>query len=367
MSRKQVLVVGGGPAGLCAAIRAASRGMQVTLIDRRTPPIDKACGEGLMPDGLARLRQLGVDLHSTDGLPFRGIRYIGNERVAEARFTDGAGLGIRRTVLHERLTSRAETLGVELRWGVTARGFSGDGVLTDAGRLRADWYVGADGLHSPIRRWAGLDAPPRRDRRFGLRRHYEIRPWTDRVEVYWAEDTEAYVTPVGGARVGVALLFRGGSGGFQERLAGFPALAGRLAGAPIASRDRGAGPLDQPVRGVVRGKLALIGDAAGYVDAITGEGLALAFHEAFALVDAIDRGSLRGYPAARRRIRRLPERMTRLLLAVERRPRVRNRLLQALVRDADLFSRLLDVLAGTRPARRLGIDGARIAWRFLST
>jgi flavin-dependent dehydrogenase len=367
MNGGRLLVVGGGPAGLCAAIRGASEGLQVTLIDRRTPPIDKACGEGLMPDGLERLRGLGVTLLPGDGQAFRGIRYVGNGRVAEGRFSGGPGMGIRRTVLHERMSQRAEELGVELRWGVTARGFTEDGVETDTGRLRADWYIGADGLHSPMRRWAGLDAAPGPDRRFGLRTHFAIAPWTDRVEVHWADDSEAYVTPVGPRGVGVALLWRGAEGGgWTERLARFPALVERLGEAPELSVNRGAGPLDQRVRGVIRGGLALIGDAGGYVDAITGEGLALAFHEGFAVIDAIRHGDLGRFVAARRKIRRLPEGMTRSLLAVERRPRLRDRLLRTLAGDPDLFSRLLDIHAGSRPARRLGVDGVRLAWRFLS-
>src|SRR5689334_25022502 len=91
-----VFVAGGGPAGLAAAIAARRRGLDVTLADGARPPIDKACGEGIMPDGVAAARALGV---AVDGVPFRGIRFRDGESTAEATFPRGEGLGMRRTEL----------------------------------------------------------------------------------------------------------------------------------------------------------------------------------------------------------------------------------------------------------------------------
>jgi flavin-dependent dehydrogenase len=359
-----LLVVGGGPAGLATAIRARLAGLGATVLERSHPPIDKACGEGLMPDAVARLAEIGVEPR---GLPFRGIRYFDGEVMAEGVFPQGGGLGVRRTELHAALVRRAEEVAVDLRWGVKAEGLGPEGVATPQGVFGARWIVGADGLRSQVRRWAGLEAGEGRFRRFGVRRHYAMAPWSDFVEVHWGPGCEAYVTPVGRDEVGIALLWGGGKAGFDDLLARIPALQARVAGAPAASRDRGAGPLRQRVRAVRRGNVALVGDAAGYLDAITGEGLAVALHESAALVEAVRAGDLARYEAAHRRVNRLPDRMTSAVLALERRPWLRARAVRALAAEPALFSRLLGIHARTLPPRRLGVDGAlRLVWRLVA-
>jgi flavin-dependent dehydrogenase len=359
-----LLVVGGGPAGLATAIRARLAGLSAVVLDRSQPPIDKACGEGLMPDAVARLVEIGVEPR---GFPIRGIRYFEGEVLAEGLFPQAGGLGVRRTELHAALVRRAEELAVDLRWGVKAEGLGPLGVVTDQGTFAARWIAGADGLLSRVRRWAGLEAREGSCRRFGVRRHFAMPPWSDFVEVYWGPACEAYVTPVGGDQVGIAMLWSGGKAGFDDLLARLPALASRVAGVPVSSHDRGAGPLHQRVRRVRRGNVALVGDAAGYLDAITGEGLAVALHESAALIDALVAGDLGRYAAAHRRINRLPNVMTSLVLALERRPRWRARAVRALAAEPALFSRLLGIHARTLPPRRLGVDGAlRLAWRLVA-
>jgi flavin-dependent dehydrogenase len=324
-----VLVVGGGPAGLATAIRARQRGLRVAVIDHAAPPIDKACGEGLMPGGTRLLERLGVELSPSRCRPFHGIRYVDGDLVVEGRFAALAGRGVRRVHLHQALVARAETLGVELRWNEAALGLAHAGVRTGRTLSRARWIVAADGLRSPLRRWAGLEGRPAPRRRFGLRRHYEIEPWSQLVEVHWGAGAEAYVTPVGPRCVGVALLWSGERRSFDAMLALWPALERRLRGAPGTSRERGAGPLEQRVRAVVSGNLALVGDAAGYVDAVAGEGLSLGFAQAFAVIEAIERGDLGRYAAAHRRIVAGPNARARLLLLLGRRPLLRRWILRA--------------------------------------
>jgi menaquinone-9 beta-reductase len=411
-----LLIIGGGPAGLATAIRARLAGLTARVLERRRPPLDKACGEGLMPDAVMRLGELGIELDAAECRRFRGIRYLDGEVVAEGVFPHAGGLGVRRLHLHRALAERAAELGVELCWGVAVTGLaplggpggaSGGGpggasdgrsagvsggssvrgaggwrvrgaVVGDAGGevIASRWVVGADGLHSRVRSWAGLAGRPARLRRFGVRRHFACRPWTDLVEVYWGPGCEAYVTPVGAEEVGVALLWNdpgaaaAGRAGFDRLLAHFPALAARLAGARAVSRDRGAGPLLQRVGAVCRGNVALVGDASGYVDALTGEGLAVALHQAAALVEALRPadagGELSRYAAAHRRIGRLPGNMTALMLAIERRSWLRRRVIRALAAEPALFSRLLGIHARALPPARLGIDGAlRLAYRLV--
>ena len=377
---ERVVVVGGGPVGLAGAIALRLEGFEVIVLEARRPPLDKACGEGLMPAGVAALAGLGVDARGL-GRSFTGIRYVAADgRVAEADFPAGAtGRAIRRTELSAALLCRAEEVGVALEWGRAATGLTAAGVATTGGEVSADWIVGADGLRSKVRAWAGLGRPWRGVERFGVRRHLRLPPVCERVEVHFGDRAEAYVTPLGAEEVGVALLWEGPSRGFDDLVASrFPAaVAARFAGAPALSRDRGAGPFRQRTRAVVAPaapaalaapakRLALLGDAAGYVDALTGEGLALGFREARALAQALAVGDLEGYARESRRLRRLPEAVTRLALAAARRPALAGRMVAALGRDTALFSRLLGLLGTGAPFRTVGVPGAlRIAWNFV--
>jgi flavin-dependent dehydrogenase len=357
VERADVVVAGGGPAGLATAIRARMEGLDVALFDAASPPIDKACGEGLMPDGVERLVALGVELVDVERMPFQGLRYLDGDLVAEARFPGTGGLGVRRTSLHDALRRRAEDVGVRLFWGVGVRGLLEDGFETDDGSIHGRWLVAADGRGSRVRSWAGLDGRTPRRRRFGVRRHYEIEPWTDLVEVHWTEGYEAYVTPVGERTVGVALMWTGRTQGFDASLVRFPALERRLEGASAASTDRGAGPLERRCRKVVRGRLALVGDASGYLDAISGEGLALSFHHAFAVVEAMAANDLEAYAAAHRHIGRYPRAITHLLLLIGRHPRLRRQVMRSLAGDPTLMARFLALKVRDGGPRMLGADG----------
>ncbi len=335
-------IVGAGPAGLAVAIEAAERGLTSVVIEREEAPIDKACGEGLMPRGRDRLRRLRVALPSHATHPIDGIRYVDGEASVSASFRQGGGLGVRRLVLSDALTTRAGTAGVELRHGVTASGWeeSRDGVRlhTSSGDLDARWLVAADGLRSPMRTQAGIPVRSHAPR-FGARRHYRVRPWSRLVEVHWAPDSEAYVTPVGPDCVGVALLWGEGSSRYDERLEGFSALRSRL-GQP-AGPVRGAGPFGVLARRLVRGRLILAGDAAGFLDPITGEGVGIALEGAGALAEAIARDRPEEYERRWRRITRRHHLVTGLLLAAARRPRVRRALVLALSERPQTFEDLL--------------------------
>jgi len=281
-----VLVVGGGPVGLAAAIEARLAGWQVVVVEPRTGPIDKACGEGLMPGALAAVHRLGVD---PDGHRITGISYRDGLRVADHRFSGPPGRGVRRTTLHAALLARAVELGVEHHTGRVEQLRSTSGGVEAAG-VRARWLLGCDGLHSTVRRLAGLEpvagAPPAGGRRYGLRRHVRTAPWSDLVEVHWGARAEAYITPVGPDLVGIALLGPPGRS-FDDQLADFPALTARLAGAELEP-VRGAGPLRQRTRRRTAGRVRLVGDASGYVDALTGEGLRVGFAQATAAVATLE-------------------------------------------------------------------------------
>jgi len=357
---QDVAIVGGGPAGLALAIDAASMGLDVVVLEKRTFPCEKACGEGLLPAALVALERLGVRAHlpSTDSAPLRAVRWISPSGLsAVGRLPGAGGLGVRRLALSSALAGRAVEQGATLRERVTARGLErtprGVQVLTEGEPVQARVVVAADGLGSALRREERLDGAVGRDRRFGVRRHFHLAPWSDEVELHFGEDAEAYVTPAGTERVGVAILWRprrqGTSTSFATLLTRFPALERRLRGAPFDSSARGAGPLDRRARSVVGDRFALLGDAAGYVDAITGEGLSVAFESAHVLAQHLPdivaghaaREGLAAYARAHARIFRRYEWVTRGVLSLSAQPTLRDLTLAALSRMPTAFDRLI--------------------------
>ncbi|MFJ8750223.1 NAD(P)/FAD-dependent oxidoreductase [Streptomyces sp. NPDC102441] len=326
-----ILVAGGGPAGLAAAIRAAMAGLEAVVLEPRPTPVDKACGEGIMPSGVAALRALGV---TPAGSELRGIRYVEGPRQAEAAFRGGPGLGVRRTELHTALHRRAQELGVRLVADRAGEVRQGHDSVTTAG-LTARWLIAADGLHSPLRRELGLERPCTAPRRYGQRRHYRTAPWTDLVEVHWSRHGEAYVTPVGEGLVGVAVLSRH-RGSHEQHLSAFPALAHRLHGLE-AGAVRGAGPLRRSASAPGAGRILLAGDAAGYVDALTGEGIALAAATASAAVDCIAEGRPEAYPARWAQLTRRHRLLTGALLGAAGHPWTAGLIVPAAQRLPSLF------------------------------
>ena len=355
-----VAVVGGGPAGLAVAAMAARQRLSVTLLERASLPHDKACGEGVMPAGLAVLDRLSVlsRIPGEESGPIRGVRYVQEDgSCLEGALPGAGGLGIRRTALSSALLDVARSAGVAVRDRTTLRSHrrTAEGMVleTDTGPLRAEVLVAADGLHSPLRRAAGLEVPARGGRRFGLRQHFLAAPWTDRVEVHLSPGAEAYVTPCGPARVGVAFLWSDRQ--LEERpsipslLARFPFLARRLAPAEPDSEPRGAGPFLQHSRRWATERLVLLGDAGGYVDAITGEGLSVALICAEALAaclpEAVQSGgdvrAFRTYEATARREFRKYAWTASAVLALARRPWLRRGVVATLAHQRRAFEWLL--------------------------
>jgi menaquinone-9 beta-reductase len=287
VERFDVSVVGGGPVGLVAAIEARLAGMSVAVIEQRSGVIDKACGEGLMPGALATLERLGVD---PPGMPITGITYAQGSRSITHHFSGTAGRGVRRLELQESLSARAASLGVrQIEAKVSSVSQASDAVELAA--VSAAYVLACDGLHSPVARMLGLALPePIRRRRYGLRRHFSVAPWTDTVEVHYGRNAEVYITPIADDEIGVAVLGPQHTS-FDAAIADIHSLASRLDGAEPSSSLRGAGPFRQRTRARTSGRVLLVGDASGYVDAITGEGLRVGFAQAAAAVGCISRGA----------------------------------------------------------------------------
>ncbi len=361
-----VFVVGGGPAGLAAAIAARGKGLRVTVADWSRPPIEKPCGEGLMPDSLAALRQLGITIGSEHSFPFRGIRFLAPGTSVSASFPSGCGLGMRRPVLHQLLAERAADLGVHFLWGARVSGIRSEGVVVNGGLMRSRWIVGADGQNSQVRSWADLDAFHSYKRRFGFRRHYHVTPWSDCVEIYWGSGFQFYITPVSPREVCAVLISRDRHLRIDRALQSCPELEERLKGAVAAGAEQGAVSLSCRFKQVVRKRVALIGDASGSVDAVTGEGMCLAFQQAVKLADALATEDLSRYASGHRRLMRRPFFMADTMLLLDRFPRLRSRAMRALSAKPAIFSTLLATHVGARAPAAIVTSALPLGWRILT-
>jgi flavin-dependent dehydrogenase len=367
-----VFVIGGGPAGLATAIAARRRGLSVVLADGAVPPIDKPCGEGLMPDAVEALHQLGITIPEGEAYPFRGIRFVSDGIRAEAAFPRGTAYGIRRTGLHRIMLDHAAACGVHMLWQAAVTGLHPAGALVAGELVRSRWVVGADGTSSRVRSWAKLDqhkldAPPKRNLRFAFRRHYRVAPWTGFMELHWGRDCQVYVTPVSREEVCVALIssipklrLR-----LKDALGEFPELRARLENAELASSERGAITVTRRLRRVYRGGAVLVGDASGGVDAITGEGLCLTFRQAALLGDCLASGDLARYQKGHRRLIRRPALMARMMLFMARHSRLRQRTMQVFQSSPRSFAGILAMHVGEGSARHLISNGIALGWELL--
>jgi flavin-dependent dehydrogenase len=173
-----------------------------------------------------------------------------------------------------------------------------------------------------------------------------MQPWSDHVEVHWGIGCQVYVTPVGSQELSVVLLSSDARVRLDGALSQFPELNRRLTDAAISSSERGAVTAWRSLHNVVRGNTILVGDASGSVDAITGEGLCLSFRQALALADALSSGDLDGYQAEHRRLAQRPLFMSRLLLLLDRFPKLRRRVLRTLEVRPAVFAKLLAMHVG---------------------
>ncbi len=316
-----VAIVGASVAGASLGYCLAKRGIEVVIYDKATFPRPKACGEGLLPPGVAALREMG--LVPPEFPAVRGLRFVAqNGESVEADFPAGNGLVVRREQFDAWLVQQARAAGADVREG------------TPAPDLDADVIVAADGIHSRF-----ADGRPDEPLRIGFSTHADGIDTGGRVEVRFRDGGELYLAP-GGLAAALMRADRYREYGDAFRHLGLPLTPT----SPVLSMS----PLGLRVREIVRGNLLLIGDAAGAPDPITGEGMSLALRSAIVAADAIAGGRLEAYAAWRLEEGDAVRRFGRLLLAMGRRAKT---FVPRLRRRPEVLAQLIEVAVGRR---RLG-------------
>ena len=359
-----VAVIGAGPAGAATALFAARRGHRVLIFDREGFPRDKPCGEGLMPSGMPLLRELERDAAdlAVGAPPLHGLQFgLPHQPPAAVAFPahhgEQAGLGIRRLDFDARLVAALDRQ-PRIRFHPTTEvrevrraPNTTPTVVTAAGETRVRQVVVADGLRSAIRHRLGWTVGPRAPYRYGIVGHWQldvpIDPW---VRITVDDGLEVYDGPVAGNQRMVALLcYQARMGEFGGRLAArYREVA--LAMRP-ALRDAGqvgpvsaVGPFWYRASTVAEDGVFLVGDAAGFSDPITGEGIAAGLRQAHAVVAALDvPAPERAYRLAHRRLTRDPRRVASLLLRLSRTPQLVARGMRSHERFPQTFSTVLGI------------------------
>lgn len=306
-----------------------------------------------MPDSMSLLRRLGVEIPAGMGHDFRGIRFTDAHSSVFADFPNGVGRGLRRTTLHQLLVQHANKLGISTIWNAKHVKLASSGVSVNGESIEAELIVGADGQNSQIRRQAGLNRIVRETRRYGFRRHYRIAPWSSYMELYWGKSSQIYVTPVAPDEICVASISRHSRLRLDDSLCEVPEVREHLTNAVQLAPGMGALSVSRTLKAVHRKDVVLIGDASGSVDAITGEGMCLAFNQAIALADAVERGSLQAYESVHRALMQRPRWMASLMLSLERNGGLQRRALAGLAQHPEIFKSLLAIHVGAAQFRDL--------------
>jgi geranylgeranyl reductase family protein len=386
VERREVVVVGGGPAGAAAASLLAQHGHDVLLFDAARFPRDKVCGEGVSPEAwrlfdamgatdrvcaLAPHALRGMRIVSPDGTSFRGT-YRGRER---------PGLAVRRLLLDAALLDAARSAGAEVREGVRVTGVvrEGDGLAgvevssEDGSRpVRARVVVGADGRRSVVARRLCLLREHPSMRRFAVRGFWEgVEGLEELGEMHVGRSGYCGVAPLSPTLANLAFVLdqremapaAGDLEGFYCRAlrARWPHLAERLDRAHLVERPRAIGPLALVCRRAAAPGVVLVGDAAGFYDPFTGEGVTLALRTAELAAEAVHTGLRAGvtgplprlvaYERARDAATRDKFRFNRLLQVAVGSTHAANLIARRLARRPDLADRLVGIAGDFVPAR----------------
>ncbi|MGH7642672.1 MAG: FAD-dependent monooxygenase [Candidatus Dormibacteria bacterium] len=355
-----IIVAGGGPVGSTLGLMLP----RATVLEAANFPRDKPCGEGLMPSGAEILRQAGVDL-GEEGFPaLLGVRYsLPDGCSARASFANGCGYGVRRTHLDALLAERAGTMiGVKVT-GVRPHSDRVE-VDTSEGTLVGSVLIAADGIRSPVARMLGWWRPPSGRARYGLVGHLKADWHGQDIEVGLLGDVETYLAPVGPGQVLLAVLgARGdlrapGLSGEQSYRATVERVHPELASAPLLGELRGAGPFNVRPQQVAQGRVFLAGDAAGFLDPLTGDAMSAGLAQARVLANLLTQDLEGAAPAYRRWVAGQWRRrafVARLARALSGSHRLKGRAIAGAGRRPEALQALLSVNDGSRKLRTVAV------------
>ncbi|HWF14276.1 MAG TPA: NAD(P)/FAD-dependent oxidoreductase, partial [Candidatus Acidoferrales bacterium] len=316
--------------------------------------------------GVAALKTLDFSLPAEVAFPFRGIRFVDENNSVRADFADETGISVRRVKLHQLLVNHAMEAGVEFRWGARVTQIDKHTVTTPLERFSYEWLIGADGQNSQVRKWAGLEPRATRRKRFGFCTHFNLKPWSDVAEVHWTNGCQIFITPMRGREVGVAVISRDPQLRFDKAIRRFPFLAEKLCGVEPTTRELGDTTSLRILPKVTNGRVALIGDASGTVDAVTGHGLSLSFQQAITLAESIEQRDLAFYESSHKKIASIGITMTRLMTLMSENDWIRRRILRLFQISPSLFARMLTIHTGTVPLSSVAMaEIADFSWKFL--
>lgn len=371
-----VLVVGAGPAGSAVAGALAAQGREVLLVEASAHPRPKACAEYASPRIAEELQRLGLAdaAWQGDALPLAGMRVIRGPDAVDIRYRDARGArtawGLDRLAFDALLAAHAVARGARLTEHATfERLLWAEGTVAGARLRTADGplevgcrtLIGADGARSPVARQLGVERPVRAPRRLGMVAHYEgLADLTDHGEMHVGPGWYVGLAPLGRDRlnVGMALPMNGGSRQaarrrFEAAIAGIPAVAERLAGRRRLTPIRGASPIGHRVSRAAGPGWMLIGDAAGFIDPFTGEGIYRALRSARAAAEALadgDAGAEERYLALRHGAFAAKDALTWLVQGMLAAPPLMGYALRRLAARPDAADRLGSALGDCRPA-----------------
>ena len=371
--RSDVLVVGAGPAGSALAAGLAGSGRSVILLEASRHPRPKACAEYASPRIAEELELLGQPEEGWhgDALPVNGMRVIRGDDVVDIRYADAHGprpaWGLDRTSFDAALAAHAEARGARLldrtsfvgaervdgEWRATVRSGRTERMI------RAGWLIGADGARSRVAHRLGVERLVRMPRRLGLVAHYESDPeLADHGEMHVGRHHYVGLAPLAGGRLNVGMALPMADGGsaetrFAAAIESLPAVTRRLAGRRRLTPIRGASPIGHRVASPAGPGWLLIGDAAGFIDPFTGEGIYRALRSARAAADALrggDSGAENRYLAARRAAFAAKDALTWTVQAMLAAPPILGYALRRLSARPELAARLGSALGDMRPA-----------------
>lgn len=294
---KKTAIIGGGPVGLYLSILLARNGHYVSVFEKGTWPVDKVCGQGIMPSGVELLKAIGIEVDSEESFSFSGVRYIDGNDLIEGRLQK-AGLGVERKVLSSKLYQLALsdskiTLKDQSKVDEISLYEHAVSISTNNDFEIFDYVFICDGLNSIFRKKLELEVKRKGEHRMGARVHFECEPWCDKVEVYWNNGVEAYVTPVGNHKIEIAFLWFEKNiekGAFlEERLFNlFPELSNKVKGKAKLNDFKAYGPFSTISKSMKKGPIFLVGDAYKFLDGITGEGISLGLKSATVIANNLE-------------------------------------------------------------------------------